>query len=137
MNRLSGSAKYTHSTFAERVGFLRRSPFGRTHGTFLCFAERVGFLRRSPFGRTHGTFLCFAERVGFLRRSPFGRTHGTFLCFAERVGFEPTVPLRIHYLSRVANSTTLASLRYFKYTESRIFFQWPGKYFKFPNLHGT
>jgi hypothetical protein len=55
---------------------------------------------------------------------------------AERVGFEPTVPLRIHYLSRVANSTTLASLRYFKYTESRIFFQWPGKYFKFPNLHG-
>ena len=30
---------------------------------------------------------------------------------AERVGFEPTVPLRIHYLSRVANSTTLASLR--------------------------
>ena|GEM_PF-3687584 len=91
MNRLSGSAKYTHSTFAERVGFLQRSPFGRTHGTFLCFAERVGF--------------------------------------------EPTVPLRIHYLSRVANSTTLASLRYFKYTESRIFFQWPGKYFKFPNLH--
>ncbi len=30
---------------------------------------------------------------------------------AERVGFEPTVPLRIHYLSRVANSTTLASLQ--------------------------
>ena len=30
---------------------------------------------------------------------------------AERVGFEPTVPLRIHYLSRVANSTTLAPLR--------------------------
>ena len=31
--------------------------------------------------------------------------------FAERVGFEPTVPLRIHYLSRVANSTTLAPLQ--------------------------
>ena len=35
-------------------------------------------------------------------------THSTF---AERVGFEPTVPLRIHYLSMVANSTTLASLQ--------------------------
>jgi hypothetical protein len=52
---------------------------------------------------------------------------------AERVGFEPTVPLRIHYLSRVANSTTLASLHYFKYTESRFFFQRPMKNFKLPN----
>ena len=31
--------------------------------------------------------------------------------FAERVGFEPTIPLRVYHLSRVANSTTLAPLR--------------------------
>ena len=30
---------------------------------------------------------------------------------AERVGFEPTVPLRVHTLSRRASSTTPASLR--------------------------
>ena len=29
---------------------------------------------------------------------------------AEREGFEPSVPLRVHYLSRVARSTALAPL---------------------------
>ncbi len=33
------------------------------------------------------------------------------LFLAEKVGFEPTVPLPVHHLSRVANSTTLAPLR--------------------------
>ena len=42
---------------------------------------------------------------------------------AERVGFEPTVPLRIHYLSRVANSTTLASLQLIKYPNLLSHFQ--------------
>jgi hypothetical protein len=46
-----------------------------------------------------------------------------FVFFAERVGFEPTVPLRIHYLSRVANSTTLASLQLFKYPNLLAHFQ--------------
>ena len=31
--------------------------------------------------------------------------------FAERVGFEPTIPLPVYHLSRVANSTALAPLR--------------------------
>ena len=31
--------------------------------------------------------------------------------FAEREGFEPSIPLRVYYLSRVANSTTLAPLQ--------------------------
>ena len=30
---------------------------------------------------------------------------------AEGVGFEPTIPLRIYYLSRVASSTTPAPVR--------------------------
>ncbi len=30
---------------------------------------------------------------------------------AERVGFEPTIPLPVYHLSRVANSTALAPLR--------------------------
>ncbi len=42
---------------------------------------------------------------------------------AERVGFEPTVPLRIHYLSRVANSTALASLQLIKYPNLLYHFQ--------------
>ena len=42
---------------------------------------------------------------------PLQEAAGTVNRSAERVGFEPTVPLRVHYLSRVANSTTLAPLR--------------------------
>ncbi len=30
--------------------------------------------------------------------------------FAEKVGFEPTIPLQVYYLSRVASSTTRAPL---------------------------
>ena len=34
-----------------------------------------------------------------------------FHSFAEKVGFEPTIPLRVYHLSRVASSTTRAPLR--------------------------
>ncbi len=60
-------------------------------------AERVGFSAEG--GCAYGA----EPSVTFVVRFP---TAG-----AERVGFEPTVPLRVHHLSRVANSTTLAPLQ--------------------------
>jgi site-specific DNA recombinase len=35
---------------------------------------------------------------------------------AERVGFEPTIPLRVYKLSRLARSATLTPLRFFRDT---------------------
>jgi hypothetical protein len=35
-----------------------------------------------------------------------------FIVLAERVGFEPTIPLRVYKLSRLALSTTQTPLRF-------------------------
>ncbi len=42
------------------------------------------------------------------------------LIFAERVGFEPTIPLPVYHLSRVANSTALAPLRISSYESKKL-----------------
>ena len=34
------------------------------------------------------------------------------ICLAERVGFEPTVPLLVHELSKLARSATLTPLQF-------------------------
>jgi hypothetical protein len=49
--------------------------------------------------------LAFAAPADFVRRSSLQRAK------AERVGFEPTIPLRVYKLSRLARSTTLTPLR--------------------------
>ena len=54
-----------------------------------------------------------------------------FTSLAEREGFEPSVPLRVHYLSRVARSTALAPLQN---PQRQSSFGWP-KYKKLHYLH--
>ena len=45
----------------------------------------------------------------------------TGLLYAEREGFEPSIPLRVYYLSRVANSTALAPLHKLRIKYTVIF----------------
>ena len=61
----------------------------------------------------HFGAFCYT-RLGKKNAQNVGFEHfGTFWYprYAEREGFEPSVPLRVHYLSRVARSTALAPLQ--------------------------
>ena len=93
----------------------------------LFFREKVGLISLIPDGGAsiemlslRFTPLChflFHAYTSYARNAWNKKCHppkGGQHFFAERVGFEPTVPLLVHELSKLARSATLTPLQFIR-----------------------